>query len=554
MIVALALLLAGLAVLRLQRAASQSSMRICPQPGGFEALAARARDEAAYRQAIDGLLKPPKTGRRTSAAAQADLSAAGGWASVPPAVGASVKGLVEEHVRGFSNLTSKLNVVRYRKASTECEASLRRVGDTLATVPRDLPPPNSLRGSLSGGLSGWNQATHMQAASIALPHGSLAAYPVLAAPAVAAVPSDGLTFNPTDAINAGLPAPGSDTADAALESVDTATDTVLDDPAGALDFGVPLAAVFVSGFREGKLLLQDDTEVARAAKNIALDVAGVGLGAKGGAIAGTLIAGPIGTVVGGVIGGIGGKLAAGQAKARPLVRAKEAFNSARFDYNQEETQAKRDLARAWKEGEAAIGGTYNKQLNEISAQVGKLCGGLDSDVLAAAALDKKKLQALLASADKDLSSVLAQAESDLRTGRLLLLRQPAAYFSLRRLNADARIWRREAERVRATWKGSVEETAAAFDLVLAVPDGRDAALGHLTRLGRARQTACRSLADAVSRITVVFAQTRSKAVGELHSQWDTLQRETAERLQAAYAVVETAAASLRIELRKAGKA
>jgi hypothetical protein len=371
---------------------------------------------------------------------------------------------------------------------------------------------------------------------------------------VALMPPETLTFDPADGMNAALVAPPAGSVDAALGSVDYATGVVLDDPSAAVDLAFPIGGLLVSGFREGKLLLQNDTDVMRAAKNVSIDVAGVGLGAQGGALAGTAIAGPLGTIVGGIIGGVGGKLLASHAKSRPLARAKEALLTARATYDREEAQARQDLERAWKDDEAVISRAYGGRLADIRGQVASLCGAVDGDLRSAAALSPDDVAHLLREGERQIDALLTASERELKATFLAPLTHPRAYLALRRLRSDVRAWRKQARRLSASPDASLEVTAAAFDLVLALPDGGDVAVGHVKRLAMAKQAACGSLADAVARLTAAFARERAAAVKKLRTRWDALRREVSERLQAHYALVETAAGAFEVELRKAGKA
>lgn len=89
-----------------------------------------------------------------------------------------------------------------------------------------------------------------------------------------------------------------------LGAVDNLGDTV-----GA---GIPIVTLAVSGFREFNLLTSGDTDGFSSAKNLGLDVAGVGGGGFAGAQIGAgigAIGGPIGMAVGGLIGGVAGAIA-----------------------------------------------------------------------------------------------------------------------------------------------------------------------------------------------------------------------------------------------------
>ena len=97
----------------------------------------------------------------------------------------------------------------------------------------------------------------------------------------------------------------------------------------------PYVTLFISGFREVNLLMNDKTSIETSLKNLGLDVAGTGLGAVGGgkigALIGTAIVPGIGTAIGGAIGAIGGAIGgrflSNKAKALPLNNAIESYNA-----------------------------------------------------------------------------------------------------------------------------------------------------------------------------------------------------------------------------------
>jgi hypothetical protein len=90
-------------------------------------------------------------------------------------------------------------------------------------------------------------------------------------------------------------------------------------------FHFPIITLAFSSYRETKLLIADKTTFQRAAKNIGMDIVGVGAGTFAGAKAGAIIgafftpAGAVaGALVGGMAGGIGGKLASNSFRYAPF--------------------------------------------------------------------------------------------------------------------------------------------------------------------------------------------------------------------------------------------
>ncbi|MDR3405891.1 MAG: glycine zipper domain-containing protein [Chthoniobacter sp.] len=114
---------------------------------------------------------------------------------------------------------------------------------------------------------------------------------------------------------------------------------------------LPYVTMALSGIREFDLLLQGKTDLTSAAKNAALDTAGTGVGgvvgAKTGAVVGTIFLPGLGTVVGGVVGGIFGAIKGreytAEIKQRPFKEAFAAYQVALANFQE---QAKKHEAEA----------------------------------------------------------------------------------------------------------------------------------------------------------------------------------------------------------------
>lgn len=109
------------------------------------------------------------------------------------------------------------------------------------------------------------------------------------------------------------------------------------DSLGNIHFHVPIITLIKSSYRELTLLNEGHTDFLTSTKNVALDIAGTGVGGLVGAKVGAAIGafgGPIGLVAGAVIGGIGGavtgRLTTDQIKQQPLKEAISKYER-RFD-------------------------------------------------------------------------------------------------------------------------------------------------------------------------------------------------------------------------------
>ncbi|MCK6605713.1 MAG: hypothetical protein L6Q59_12525 [Ignavibacteriaceae bacterium] len=119
--------------------------------------------------------------------------------------------------------------------------------------------------------------------------------------------------------------------DAVFDQTADATDAIL----GNIDIHFPIITAGISVYREVKLINKSHTDLKHAAKNVALDVAGVGggaaIGGKIGATIGTVILPGFGTAIGAglgaALGGYLGKKATNTIKTAPYENAKATYNA-----------------------------------------------------------------------------------------------------------------------------------------------------------------------------------------------------------------------------------
>ncbi|MGC8668373.1 MAG: glycine zipper domain-containing protein [Chthonomonadales bacterium] len=156
------------------------------------------------------------------------------------------------------------------------------------------------------------------------------------------------------------------------------TRAALDAAAGHVPLHVPWITLGLSGWREGKLLLNQKTDFERALRNIGLDAAGTGIGgatgAKVGGVVGTFLAPGVGTLVGAVVGGIagalGGRHVTNQVKYAPLRAAQEAYQEAYGQLSDTMTAARQEAETAYERArQAASGALQNVAQSSQSAIV-----------------------------------------------------------------------------------------------------------------------------------------------------------------------------------------
>lgn len=314
------------------------------------------------------------------------------------------------------------------------------------------------------------------------------------------------------------------------ESLSFAADGALElDPFEASGFdlvdGIPLMTIAISSFREGKLLLRGDTELARAGGNIAIDAVtrgGGGLaGAKAGALIGTAL-GPVGTLVGGLVGGVGGALAGGIAgnmiRNQPLIAASEAYQQAREDYTVSEdcysNYAQDTWAMAFSEEEerlankgALIGKDYQRAILQLQAAVRRARRVSKNDATTVLGqlhgFCHERLLALEAEY-KRLPLLARLGISTDTTGARKVYRQSEFEFDQ---------WTRQVDTLLTLWSDDPQDTARFFDLVLAVTNDENFAVNHIDGVQRVRASGIANVEKHYKILTARLAHER-KASGE----------------------------------------
>lgn len=99
------------------------------------------------------------------------------------------------------------------------------------------------------------------------------------------------------------------------------------DPDAASGAHFPWVSLLFSAQRELRLLSEDRTNIERSLEHLALDTAGVWVGAKTGAAVGSVF-GPLGALGGAILGAITGKSVTNDVKQAPLRRAQQAYDAA----------------------------------------------------------------------------------------------------------------------------------------------------------------------------------------------------------------------------------
>lgn len=384
------------------------------------------------------------------------------------------------------------------------------------------------------------------------------------------ISSDALHFDPTSGFDAAALA-GSDhltIVDDALSHADMVGQTghalnVLSNPGPHHHF--PWVTAAVSGFREGRLLMRGNTDLGRAAKNIAVDTTAVGggaiLGMKGGAAIGMLF-GPTGSVMGGIVGGflsaIVGRAAANTVKRAPLEDAKQNYEEVLVAYSGKEAELVSSAGKAWHEAQSKEASTLREYAETIKREHQQRLEQLRSRLLNTVHLDAVAAQALL---DAGLSQIEAVLTEDRKRLLAVVPRwalpwagiiAPRDAELIAQHSAEAQAWRRQADNLMHRWSKDSKDSARCFDLVLAAPGGKAVAEKYLAEVESARRTAIEEAGvlhqEALKRIT----DQRTQIIVRLRDRWRQIRYEVEIAIAPIIEDLKSSADKYRSELHKAG--
>jgi len=173
----------------------------------------------------------------------------------------------------------------------------------------------------------------------------------------------------------------------APDNIDQVTDQTLDGIDG-LDGDqthgvVPIFTAFRSGIRELELLVRGNTDLEHSAKNVGLDIAGVGIGGTIGAIAGAGVGGALfgpsgvsyGEFLGGLAGAAIGKAISNEVKYTPFKNALAAYQNhskhVRECLQARETEKQKEYAEYVEEQERALSANIEEMKRTLGQALAK---------------------------------------------------------------------------------------------------------------------------------------------------------------------------------------
>ena len=167
------------------------------------------------------------------------------------------------------------------------------------------------------------------------------------------LPEDAIHFGEDQALpDAALHVGGVFVDDAlSVSDATTATADALDAASGTIEARLPWITIARSSLRELSLWNDGMTNLGRATKNVAIDAATIGGGAKAGAVLGGklgTLAGPgLGTAIGAAVGGMLGRTTARELREKPLRDARENFERSKEAFESAKTALVDEAIRGW---------------------------------------------------------------------------------------------------------------------------------------------------------------------------------------------------------------
>lgn len=312
---------------------------------------------------------------------------------------------------------------------------------------------------------------------------------------------------------------------------------------------IPIGAVVVSSYREVNIYLagaRDPADLARAARNVVIDVgsvgAGMAAGAKGGAATGAF-AGPHGAAAGAIVGSIGGAVGGRYVgkwiRESKLRAARETYEFQVEAYKDAEIAESQRAELAWRTESDRIEGV----LSEVTAQLRERINLVEADTAALAWAD------LRISRDEAGKLIEDASEMARRSWRMPL----KLNFWSRRIREDADRWGQRSESLVNGWTGSSEQIDALFDLVVAAPGTGRLVDARIKRVSKVRGRCKLVLSVESSRIERAVFEARANAVNDAESAIDRISKAAHKALEQPSKAVESAAAVLEQEMQRAGK-
>jgi hypothetical protein len=414
-----------------------------------------------------------------------------------------------------------------------------------------------------------NVKDHVSMAGV---HAHLAAHPDVSAivPAGLADHADGTidAAHGIDGLHQALDHSGGGViADAGLDhdAVVGHTHSALDFLTGHVDVHIPWITLVRSTVREAELLISGATELERAARNIVCDAVGTGvggaLGAKAGALIGTVLAPGIGTGVVGILGFFagawGGRFMSNCVKYAPLKEAQEAYSTAREELvsgsQSIQADAEREYAVEVREAEQSLERLAREARTRIDRAVSLSRGRLSAE----AGLTGDEEARLLYTTRAGLRNELEEARRRARALPIWRIVWPDAHAA-QRLATWRLCAKRAAEFERAvdaevtSSSKSAEQAERLFDLALALGYGVSECESYLARLRKAVEKARAQIITLAKQESERVSDARAERIRALEATAQRLAASVEERMRPLINRAKEREAALRREMASFG--
>lgn len=338
-----------------------------------------------------------------------------------------------------------------------------------------------------------------------------------------------------------------------------ATSDALDAASGHVDARLPWITIARSSIRELSLWNEGKTDLGRATKNVTIDAATIGGGAKAGAALGAklgTLAGPglgtaIGAAIGGVVGGLLGRTAARELREKPLREAREAFDRSREAYETAKSTIIEDTIRAWDLRLASADAELASDRQRIHAEVDAAIAEARDHVARAtrlAAADRIELRAV---AMRGTAAELAMATQRLERRRWVARVWPSERDAWARVSAPH--LEAELSRLVGFKRLAAEGPDWTFlDALCQTTQGRRLVEAIARKNAQTRAVSLRTIGQASERALRDLAARRIEMVRTLEAEHPDLLARTQRRLDEVAAPARAARDALLSELRKAG--
>lgn len=501
------------------------------------------------------------------------------WASVDESVFHAFSHLTHEQINGVADL---LKVVELKNYSVDSEGFFRmlkgHVGEyhvlqhfEAAGASVTMPfHPNHPEFDLTVNGTDLNVKTVVDAGRALSAHLSNYDSSVVVPFDSANIPADALHFDPTSGMGGleNIADHKGIIVDHALSLHDVANQTsdaldVAADPGVHMHF--PWVTAAVSTFRESMLIIEGNTDLARAAKNVALDTTAVGgggfVGAKAGAAIGALF-GPVGAVVGGLLGGaagaMGGRKISNAIKSAPLNEAKENYQLAYQELVDKSADLNEWAGRTWSRAQKKEQRKMESFINGLNSQLSTAVSETKSNLYHAVNLNESDLVSFLNVSEK---LILSEVEREINTvySNLNIFQKilPELFakesaLKIEKLKIGKNLWIKSKESLIKQISSQNRPLSSVFDMVLAVPGGEQLTSKYIESVKILRQKSMLYLKKVQSELFAKAIEKRASCVESLKLRWTEISSTCEEKLAPKIKKVEVAAEELNSELAKAG--